>query len=84
MVFFSQALQASRVAALLPDAHAGAMVPVGRVPHGGLLCTWPHALRLGAQRYLAGQQCRTHVGKPAIRPGHQPPGEPLCGIQRSG
>ena len=54
VVLFSQALQVGRAAALLPDAHASTLVPVGRVPDSGLLRARPHALRLGAQCYLAG------------------------------
>lgn len=61
-----QVLQAVRAAHVLLHPHVCAVLRVGGVSVGSLLrpgCAEVHA---GAERHLAGQQRRSHVGKQAL------------------
>lgn len=70
-----QVLQAVRAAHVLLRPHVRAVLPVGGVSVGGLLCPRCAAVHPGAERHLAGQQRRSHVGKQALRQHHKPSGE---------
>lgn len=72
----SQALQALCGAPLLPRAHLGALVLLGRVLGRGILCPGPPEIHSDPECHLAGQQCCAHVGEQALRQDHQPKGEP--------
>lgn len=76
-LFFSpwQVLQAVRAAHVLPHPHLCAVVHVGGVSVGGLLHSSRVEVHPGAERHLASQQRRTHVGKQALRQHHQPSGK---------
>lgn len=61
-----QVLQAVRAAHVLLYPHICAVVRVGGVSVGSLLCPGCAEVHPGAERHLAGQQRRSHVGKQAL------------------
>lgn len=77
-----QALQALRGHPLLPGAHAGALVLLGRVISGGLLRPRAPEVQPDPQRHLAGQQRCAHMGQQALRQKHQPQGKLRGGFER--
>lgn len=72
-----QVLQAVRAAHVLLYPHVCAVVRVGGVSVGRLLCPGCAEVHPGAERHLAGQQRCSHVGKQALRQYHQPSGEQI-------
>ncbi len=67
---------------MLLRPHVCALVPVGGVSVGGILCAGSAEVHLGAERHLAGQQRGSHVGQQALRQEHQPQGEQVRHVQR--
>lgn len=61
-----QVLQAVRAAHVLRRAHVCAVLRVGGVSVGGLLRPGRAEVHPGAERHLAGQQRRSHVGEQAL------------------
>ena len=78
----SQLLQAVGGAHVLLHPHVRALVPVGGVPVGGLLRPGAAQVHAGAERHVAREQRRPHVGEPALWQEHQPPGKQVCHVQR--
>lgn len=65
-----QVLQAVRAPHVLLYPHVCALVLVGGVSVGSLLRPGRAEVHPGAERHLAGQQRRSHVGKQALRQHH--------------
>lgn len=65
-----QVLQAVRAAHVLLPPHVCAVVRLGGVSVGGLLRPGCATVHPGAERHLAGQQRRSHVGEQALRQHH--------------
>lgn len=61
-----QVLQAVCAAHVLLRPHVRALVPVGGVSVGGVLHPSAAEVHAGAERHLAGEQRRSHVGEQAL------------------
>lgn len=76
-----QVLQALRGGHVLLITHVGALVPVGWDSVGVVLRPSCVEVCHVAERYLAGQQRCSYVGKQALWQEHQPHGKHVCHIQ---